>query len=60
MVGIPDMVQDRPPWLAAYAALQDRRLDRVTRHFGWRLMHGALRCGAAAVQWHQAASVEAL
>jgi hypothetical protein len=56
MVGIPDVIQDKPPWLAAYAALQ----DRVTRHFGWRLLHGALRCGAASVKWRSAESVGAL
>ena len=49
-----------PPWRAAYAALKDRRLDRVTRHFGWRLLHGALRCGAASVHWCAAESEEGL
>jgi hypothetical protein len=46
----------RPPWLAAYAALT----NRVTRHFGWRLLHGALRCGAASVYWCDAGSEPAL
>jgi hypothetical protein len=27
-------------------------MDRITsRHFGWRLLHGALRCSATAVLW---------
>ncbi len=26
------------------------RLDRITRFFGWRLLYGALRCSATAVQ----------
>jgi hypothetical protein len=49
-----------PPWRAAYAALAHRRLDRVTRHFGWRLLHGALRCGAVSVPWCAAGSLEEL
>jgi hypothetical protein len=46
-----------PPWRAAYVALQDKRLDHVTRHFRWRLLQGGLRCGAASVQWCPADSV---
>jgi hypothetical protein len=38
-------------WLAAYIALKHRLLDRVSRHFEWRLLHGAVRCGAATVHW---------
>ena len=49
-----------PPWRKAYEALKDRRLDRVTRHFGWRLLHGALRCGAASVLWCAAESEQGL
>jgi hypothetical protein len=41
----------RLPGGGAYESLRDKRLDRVTRHFGWRLLHSALRCGAAAVHW---------
>ena len=37
----------RPPWCAAYMSLRCSRLDRLTRHFGWLLLHGALRCGAS-------------
>jgi hypothetical protein len=47
-------------WQAAFAALKSRRLDRVTRLFGWRLLHGGLRCGAAVVHWCPADSVEEL
>jgi hypothetical protein len=36
----------QPSWRLAYQALRLRRLDRVTRHFGWRLLHVALRYGA--------------
>jgi hypothetical protein len=60
VVGDSGTPQVKPPWLAAYAALQDSRLDRITRHFGWRLLHGALRCGAASVQWQPADSEGAL
>ena len=35
-------------------------MPRHRRHFGWRLLHGAVRCGAAAVRWSVAASVEEL
>jgi hypothetical protein len=48
-----------PPWRLAYQALRLRRLDRVTRHFGWRLLHVALRCGAATVAWCHAAGLQA-
>jgi hypothetical protein len=60
MAGVVAPQAAQPPWLAAYAALQDRRLDRVTRHFGWRLLHGALRCGAASVHWCEAGDEAAL
>jgi len=50
----------RPPWRKAYELLQLRRLDRLTRHFGWRLVHGALRCNAAAVSWCKLASLPAM
>jgi hypothetical protein len=36
------------------------RLDRVTRHFGWRMLHGALRCSATAVTWCQVGIVPEL
>jgi hypothetical protein len=29
------------------------RLDRLTRHFGWQLLHGGVRCGAATMHWCQ-------
>jgi hypothetical protein len=45
-----------PPWRKAFEALKAMQLDRVTRHFGWRLLHGALRCGAASVHWCEAES----
>ena len=48
----------RPAWCKAYASLRLPRLDRVTRHFGWRLLHGALKCSAAAVSWCKAASLQ--
>ncbi len=48
-----------PQWRKAYEALKDRRLDRITRHFGWRLLHGALRCGAS-VLWCAAESEQGL
>jgi hypothetical protein len=48
-----------PPWRSAYTALKDRRLDRITRHFGWRLLHEALRCGAASLHWCAADSEQA-
>ena len=31
-----------------------------TRHFGWLLLHGALRCGAASVHWCAAESEQGL
>jgi hypothetical protein len=39
----------QPPWRQAYDSLRLSRLDRLTRFFGWRLLHGALRCSATAV-----------
>ncbi len=60
MAGALDTVEDRPPWLVVCAALQDKCFDRVTRHFGRLLLHGALRRGAASVQWHPVESAEAL
>lgn len=48
-----------PPWRLAYQALRLRRLDRVTRHFGWCLLHVALWCGAATVAWCHAAGLQA-
>lgn len=41
----------KPAWLGVYAAMRDRQVDRVTLHFGWRLLlHGAVvRCGGATV-----------
>lgn len=50
----------KPPWLKAYAALRSKRLDKLTRHFGWRLLHGSVRCGAAAVAWCPARTVDEL
>jgi hypothetical protein len=45
----------KPPWLTAYAALKHRRLDRLTRHFGWRLIHGGVRLqGSDSQHWCQA------
>ncbi len=46
--------------LACVAALRLRRPDRVTQHFGWRLLHVALRCGAATVTWCRAAGLQEL
>jgi hypothetical protein len=60
MAGVGEGGVAKPPWLRAFAALKSRRLDRVTRHFGWQLLHGALRCGAAVVHWCPADSVEQL
>jgi hypothetical protein len=41
---------ERPAWRKADELLRLPRLDRVvTRHFGWWLVHGALRCNAATV-----------
>ncbi len=40
----------KSPWLTAYAVLKHRRLlDRVIRHFEWRLLHRGVHCGAATV-----------
>ena len=40
-----------PAWREAYKGLWLPQLDRPTRHFGWLLLHGGLRCGAAGVAW---------
>lgn len=40
-----------PGWREAYKGLWLPRLDRPTRYFGWLLLHGGLRCGAAGVAW---------
>jgi hypothetical protein len=54
------MPQQRPPWREAYASLRLPRLDRITRFFGWRLLHGALRCSATAVLWCKVGTVQEL
>jgi hypothetical protein len=43
----------RLPWRRAWADLMLPRLDRVTRHFAWRLLPAddGLRCGAATLPW---------
>ncbi len=50
-----EVAAPQPPWRLAYQALRLRRLDRVTKHFGWRLLHVALCCWAATVTWCRAA-----
>jgi hypothetical protein len=54
------MPLQRPPWREAYAYLRLPRLDRVTRFFGWLLLHGALRCSATAVLWCHLGTVQEL
>ena len=49
-----------PPWRKAYVSLRLARLDRLTRHFGWQLLHGALRCNAMAVLWCRVGTVQEL
>jgi hypothetical protein len=52
LIGVEaEVAAPQPSWRLAYQALRLRRLDRVTRHFGWRMLHVALRCGAATVLW---------
>jgi hypothetical protein len=61
LVGVLDgMPAERPAWRKAYELLRLPRLDRVTRHFGWRLVHGALRCNAATVPWCKVPSLQEL
>ncbi len=48
------------PWRQAYESLRLSRLDRLTRFFGWRLLHGALRCSATAVLWCKVGTVQEL
>jgi hypothetical protein len=43
LVGVAaEVAAPQPPWRLAYQALQLHRLDRVTKHFGWRLLHVTL------------------
>ena len=60
LLGVLDVPVQRPPWRKAYEALGLPRLDRITRHFGWRLLHGALRCSATAVTWCRVGTVQEL
>ena len=60
MRGVMGMPLQRPPWREAYASLRLPRLDRVTRFFGWRLLHGALQCSATAVLWCKVGTVQEL
>ena len=47
-----------PSWREAYAALwAERRLPRDLQWFGWRLLHGALACGAWRVPYAPADAV---
>ncbi len=48
MRGVMDMPLQRPPWREAYESLRLPRLDKITRLFGWRLLHPC-----AAVQWQR-------
>jgi hypothetical protein len=47
-----------PAWHAAYESLTLPRLDRLTRHFGWRLLHGSLR--AVVPPWCTVGSMQEL
>ncbi len=58
--GLPAERPALPAWRKAYELLRLPRLDRVTRHFGWRLVHGALRCNAATVPWCKVPSLQEL
>jgi hypothetical protein len=62
LLGVLGVPVQRPPWRKAYyeSLRLPSRLDRVTRHFGWLLLHGALRCSAAAVTWCQVDTVQEL
>jgi hypothetical protein len=60
LAGVLGSCAHRPEWRKAYELLQLPRLDRVTRHFGWRLVHGALRCSAASVSWCKLPSLQAM
>jgi len=60
LAGVQGGCTHRPEWRKAYELLQLPRLDRITRHFGWRLVHGALRCSAAAVTWCKLSSIQAM
>ncbi len=56
LIGVLDGLPAERP-----ALLRLPRLDRVvTRHFGWRLVHGALRCNAATVPWCKVPSLQEL
>jgi hypothetical protein len=60
MRGVLDVPLQQPPWRQAYESLRLSRLDRLTRFFGWRLLHGALRCSATAVLWCKVGTVQEL
>ena len=49
-----------PAWHAAYESLTLPRLDRLTRHFGWLLLHGSLRCRAVVAPWCTVGSMQEL
>jgi hypothetical protein len=49
-----------PAWHAAYESLTLPRLDRLTRHFGWRRLHGSLRCRAVVAPWCTVGSMQEL
>ena len=46
-------------WLAAWSRLCDRHLPRHLRAFGWRMLHGALTCGAVRMGFQQLPRVQA-
>lgn len=48
-----DRAAPKPPWQQVWGRLRDRRLPRLLRTFGWRLLHGALACGAARAHYMQ-------
>jgi hypothetical protein len=47
-VELPD--RSTVPWLRAYSRVQDKRLPRAARVFGWRLLHNGLYIGADKVR----------
>jgi hypothetical protein len=60
LLGVLDGSAQRPSWRKTYESLGLPRLDRVSRHFGWLLLHVALHCRATAVTWCQVGTVQEL
>lgn len=46
-------------WKAVWSRLHDRHLPRHLRAFGWRMLHGALACGAVRMGFQQLPAAQA-